>query len=276
VVAWLSGTGALAWVGVTQLSPQEPSGECISCSWGSASLGRDERRAEEYPLNAEAHCRLGYSYLRSGRPDEALDPFRRALLLESDYVDALLGLARAWGDLENWEQAEAALGFALQFESDYAYTHLLLGWVLEQQGRLDEAADACREAISLAPDYTDACEQLIWTLTSAGRYGEAAAAIEDASDLEPGVVEDAYTQVAAGLADEGRFSEAARLCEKAVRVVPDSLELRRQLALAYLNTGEDGKAMAQAEAIAQTDVEGAAEVAVEIVQYAASRKARAE
>ena len=147
----------------------------------------DTVQTQDHPLHAEAHYRLGYSYLTDGRLREAVDSFRRAVLLESDYVDALLGLAYAWVQLEEWEEAEAALGFALQYEPDDAETQCLLGWVLEQQGRLDEAA-AYREAVRLAPAYAAAWERLIEALVTAGEYEEASAAAVDAPELDPKVL----------------------------------------------------------------------------------------
>jgi tetratricopeptide (TPR) repeat protein len=82
-----------------------------------------------------------------------------------------------------WEEAVAAFGRALQLVPDFPEAHTNLGNVLFSLHRLPEAVDHYRAAIRLKPDYADAHYNLGLALRALGRAQEASAELATAQRL---------------------------------------------------------------------------------------------
>jgi tetratricopeptide (TPR) repeat protein len=262
LVLWLGANAALAWVGVIRLAPGDrPTSDSAKFSVPRYVFGgveRKERAVADNPLSADAHYELGHAYADAEEYEKAVEAFKQAVLLETDYVEAYAAMGYAYCGLGYWQEAEAALRRALDFEPDYVYSHLDLGWALEEQGRLGEAADVYREAIRLAPGYADVQEWLVHMLLDAGKLTEAAAALGTAPALSTETRTRLHWELHSALAGQGRVGEAARALANGVEAMPDNVDLRFELAKAYWYLGERDKALAQAEIVAGLDPEAGA------------------
>jgi tetratricopeptide (TPR) repeat protein len=280
VILWLVATGALVWVGVQRLTPRPRSADdrrrVPAESHRLAAIERGERKVEQYPLSADARYSLGHDLLDGGEHKKALEAFREAVLLETDFVDAYFGMARAHGELAQWEEAERAIRRAMSFEPEYAYLHAGLGWVLYHQGRLQEAEESYREAIRLGPHYADAHESLIWVLLDAGQMDEAEAALESATCLAPEAAGELWWGLGYDLWYDGRLSEAIPAHERAKQLLPDEPRLRQDLALLYLESGDRERAVAEAEQLPGLELDPERNLAAQIEWWQASPEVGAE
>jgi tetratricopeptide (TPR) repeat protein len=141
-----------------------------------ASLAWLDRAVELDPTFGDAHFHRGTALAETGRFEEAVGAYRRALTLPTLTVPdaAHHNLGYALFALKRYREAEASLRFALSIATQdavqderqkqaLARTHLNLGLVLAAEGRTEEAKAQLRHARALAPDSPsarDAAEQL--------------------------------------------------------------------------------------------------------------------
>ena len=84
------------------------------------------------PDYAEAHTNLGLAVKDQGKPDEAVDCFRRAVELKPNYAEAYNNLGIALKDLGKPDEAVIFFRRAIELQPDYAEAHLnrSLSWLL--------------------------------------------------------------------------------------------------------------------------------------------------
>ena len=119
------------------------------------------RAAEAEPRLPDLHVRLGNTYLRMRRLNDAEQAFPKAVAIDGDSPDAHLGLARLrLRRRENREAAEEALA-AISLRHFLPTGHYCLGVALGRMNHLDRAALAFRTALSMAPGLVNAHRWLV-------------------------------------------------------------------------------------------------------------------
>lgn len=111
-----------------------------------------------------------------------------------------------------------------------AEAHTYLGWTLSFQGRLDEATRECVHAIEIDPDFGNPYNDIGCYLMHQGKLDEAIPWLEKAKQAkryEPRQFP--YMNLARIYVKQGRWWEALREFEAAVRLAPGDAELRRAL-----------------------------------------------
>ncbi|MBI2162384.1 MAG: tetratricopeptide repeat protein [Candidatus Rokubacteria bacterium] len=111
-----------------------------------------------------------------------------------------------------------------------AEAHTYLGWTLSFQGRLDEATRECVRAIEIDPDFGNPYNDIGCYLMQQGKLDEAIAWLEKAKQArryEPRQFP--YMNLARIYVKQGRWWEALREFEEAVRLAPGDAGLRRAL-----------------------------------------------
>ena len=159
--------------------------------------------AERLAPSAAAHLRVAREYLRLGILDFAHRRVERALARDPAYAAAHELMARIWRD---WRQPQVALGHAhraLHFAPASPSAQNTLGTILDALGQVDDARAAYRRAFTLDP--------------------EAGWALSNLCYLE-------FRQ--------GRFEEARRQCEAALRAIPALTTAHNNLALAHAGSGD--------------------------------------
>ena len=110
----------------------------------------------------DLHVKLGNVYLKMKRWPDAERSFREALAIDSDYVEAHLGLCQIYlNKKRNTEAAEAALS-AVGLRFHHPKGHFLLGVALHRIGRIEQAIEALSVAISQNPYYPTAYRRLAY------------------------------------------------------------------------------------------------------------------
>jgi tetratricopeptide (TPR) repeat protein len=127
---------------------------------------------------------LGSAYERSGRHDEAVTEFRRALTEDPDYAPALNYLGYLFAERrEHLDEARQLTERAVALDPDNGAYVDSLGWVYFQLGRKPEARALLERAVRLDPEDASVREHLGDVLSSLGEIAQARAAYESALSL---------------------------------------------------------------------------------------------
>ncbi len=203
---------------------------------------------ERDPGNGEAHHLSGVLRFQTGRPEEAVDSFRRALASGADDPRILANLGAAELVLGRLDSAIATLEQAASAAPETPQLLVNLGTAYRQAGRYDDAKAACEQAVERFPDDPAAHCNLAVALLSRGRYQEALAAAESSVSLAPDDAECLNTLGSAFLACERRDC-AIETFRKAVAIAPQMAEAARNLALALQESRRYEQAAAQYESV---------------------------
>jgi tetratricopeptide (TPR) repeat protein len=111
-----------------------------------------------------------------------------------------------------------------------AEAHTFLGWTYSFQGRLDEATQECLRAIEVDPDFGNPYNDIGCYLMQQDKLDEAVPWLQRAKQAkryEPRQFP--YMNLARIYVKRGRWWDALREFEGAVRLAPDDADLRRSL-----------------------------------------------
>ena len=180
---------------------QSPEGRTLpDCSLRNAGLA-EARSINQGRDLATLYWRAGDLLAKDGRPDAAIEVFRKGLDIQPDHADIWYSMGLAQRDRKDFADAGAALGKSLALRPNDARTMLALATNLMDQGKLVDA-DTMLDRVEKA----DRRETLVWFRRAEiqmqrGRYHEAIATFEKARSL--GV-------------DEEKVRENIRKCKEAL------------------------------------------------------------
>jgi arylsulfatase A-like enzyme/Flp pilus assembly protein TadD len=205
------------------------------------ALTLTEQALTEFPWHRELQVLRGEALEKSGRLDEALTAYAKAIELRPE-------------DPENhWRHGTVALkvGDQKAAESDFRESvardptfedgRLALARLLSETGRPAEAVELLGDAGSAS-----AKAALAEAYLADERYDEARALLEEALTLEPENTR-ALALLGPVYGRAGDLPMAARTLEKAVALGETSPEIRRNLALVYMQQGKLPRAIAELE-----------------------------
>jgi serine/threonine-protein kinase len=189
------------------------------------------RRALELDdLYASAWTTLGMIRTGSGRPEEALPDFQKALDRDPRSADALRERGYALERLARVGEAEAAYRKAIELRPELWSAWNYLGSFYMDQNRFADAEAAFRKALELAPDNVRASSNLGVALYYQDRTREAEETWKRTLQLQ------AYPGAARNLAglqfSDRRYAEAVRTLEQAVASGSSDYTLWRSLGAA--------------------------------------------
>lgn len=131
-----------------------------------------------------------------------------------------------------------------------------LGLALQAVGRLTDAARVLRQAVALGPTSAVLMANLANVLNQLEHYAAAEALCRAALQTDPQHV-DAYIGLGAALAYQGLSVQSEACFERAAELAPDNLEVRRNLAHLYQETGRfDAAAQAYESCLAHDPTDG--------------------
>ncbi len=177
---------------------------------------------------------LGTALQESGRVEEAINRYERALAFDARYSPALNNLGTALRLAGRVDEAVGVYGRALEQNRDWPSVHLNLGNALVTQGRLREAIASFRRAQSIedSPHTRDALANALYDYGTAalesGAMADAAAAFRESLDLKPGSAE-AHNNLGIALASQGRIADAVKHWQEAIRIKPGFADAQQNL-----------------------------------------------
>jgi arylsulfatase A-like enzyme/cytochrome c-type biogenesis protein CcmH/NrfG len=126
------------------------------------------------PGNPQAHLRLGYALVETGRCAEAAPHFRTAIAAHFPSADAHLGLAGCETSARRFDRAAATLRDAERLEPGNPVVLANLGLVLSDGGHPAEAIQPLQKALSVDPDLHQARFALAIAWARTGQRAQAA------------------------------------------------------------------------------------------------------
>jgi TolB-like protein/class 3 adenylate cyclase len=228
---------------------------------GTAEARRAERAAN--PDSMDLYFRGMAWFNRGFRPDylsKAVDFFERALLLDPENVDALVGLshANAIGAgthvMDDWAarfaRAEVAASTALSLAPDHAAAHLSLGVVQSFTNRAALGIAECERALTLDRNLAAAHAYIGMAKYFTGRAEETEAHLVEAFRLSP---RDTLTHLWLGMSGVakvflGRDDEAISRLQRSIEANRSSLSVHFYLGVALTRLGRLREARVAIEA----------------------------
>ena len=116
------------------------------------ALSQGTALAEQYPNVPLIPNILGAVNAASGRLEDAVTSYNKALRIKPDYVEAHYNLGVALNDLGKHKAAIASYVKALQIKPDYAATYNNLGNALKALGKHEEAIASITKAMRIQPE----------------------------------------------------------------------------------------------------------------------------
>ena len=190
--------------------------------------GRVEEAIAEYraslrikPDHWGAHYNLANALVAQGKLANAITEYQVVLRAEPNFAPAHDNLGGALAMQGKIAEATAEFVAALRINPDSAEAHNNLGNALLELGKVVEAVAQYREALRLRPDLPPALSKMAWILATDGNanFRNGAEAIQLAERLC--VVTGSHRTkaldvLAAAYAEDGRFSDAISVAQKAV------------------------------------------------------------
>jgi tetratricopeptide (TPR) repeat protein len=198
------------------------------------------------PGNAEAHRRLGDSYIRQGRTDEAQTEFMAALLVDPRNVSSFLGLAQLHLSAGTHLEAARAARRAIAIDPSQAQAHYVLGTALTRLGQGEEARREMDTFLRLQTEAAGAAKQKferdglvrqITTAIAAAEHGAAVPLLKQLIVLEPKVAAH-FLSLGRELAGSNQTREAIEAFQMALALDPSNPDVHRHLAETYLAAGQ--------------------------------------
>ena len=252
----------------------------------TAGIPRLERAIEKYnPARPEFYYDLARAYAMAGQPDAVMRWCREALQRDPGFVPALKELAAAAMAINQFGDAATALEQAVARRPGDANALADLGNVYLQQGRVEAARDALERALALdpgtprtnntmgltllrqgdpdaagrhfraairaQPDLAEAHNNLGNLLASRRAYDEAGFHFAQAIASDPNYVE-AHHSYGLVLGLTKAYPRAVAELETVIRLAPDLLTARLDLAEVLVSMGRRGEARAHFEAAARS------------------------
>ncbi len=171
---------------------------------------------------AEVEVTLGELKLRTGQPQGAAAAFQKALAMQPNSFDAVLGLARALDARGDLARAEATYKRAIGLQPSYFGGYSKLAGFYFNHGRFREAAEQFRRVTEFTPDNAKAFSNLGGTLLQLGQFEAALQAFRKSVALAP--TDLAWSNIGTLEFYQGHYAAAAEADEKALALQPNHYE----------------------------------------------------
>ncbi len=182
----------------------------------------------------------GLLFLEKYNRQEAARSFQFALKVDSNYVPAIIGLARATAP-ENPPQATSLAKKALTINDSSESAHLLLAELAMDDGRRDEAKASVARALAINASSLEARSLLAAIAWLEERPSEMQAEIGRILALSP-KYGDVYRVLGDHAARAYRFEDAAALVRRGLELEPENSRARASLGSHLLRTGDEAGA----------------------------------
>ena len=197
---------------------------------------------------------LAEGAIRHDDPAGAAAEFRKALELNPEFDQAMLGLARALSALGQYDEARPWLDKALQYNPNNFRAWYQIAWVEVKRHREAAAVEAFQKVLSVQPNFGLACRDLGILRITQRDYAAAVPLLEHAAQLG---MEEAplYNFLGIAYSQTGRPQAALRSYRHALKLNPDLAEAHLNLAASLTQVGQPAAARPEFEAACRLKAE---------------------
>ena len=185
----------------------------------------------------ETHVALGLVHLGTGRHEEALADFHRALELDERNPVARRELARTYEALGNHQDAEATFRQAIAARPNLWTGYKRLGGFYNRRGRYQEALEQFRRVLELTPHSAQAHLNVGAILYYLEDVDGAREHFEQSIEIRPRPY--ALSNLGMLHLEQLNYDTAAELFERAVKLSPANYQLWNSLGDSYKRAGEN-------------------------------------
>ncbi|MES2263044.1 MAG: XrtA/PEP-CTERM system TPR-repeat protein PrsT [Pseudomonadota bacterium] len=240
---------ALAVLAPALKNPQ-PDVQLLALAGESYMQARDFNKATEYfekasvlePKAAALRTSLGLSRLGSGDPTQAISELELATALDTKSLPAGTALVRAEIGLKHYDKALAAATSLEKAQPDNPVVQDLKGAAYVGKADMAAARASFDKALVLQPSYYPALANLVQLDMIEKKPDAAKQRLTAFLALDPKSI-DAMTALAGLAASQGQAAEASDWLEKASAAHPDAVAPAIRLAVQYLRSGQQRKAL---------------------------------
>jgi tetratricopeptide (TPR) repeat protein len=203
------------------------------------------------PDDVATNTAWGELFLEKYNKTDAVQSFQSALRVDSDWVPAIVGLARTVAD-ENPPMARTLAERALKVNPSYVPAHLFVAELALDEGRRDDARASIDQALAVNPSGLEAHALRAAIDFLEGRNAEFMAAVTKVLETNP-LYGDVYRVAGDHAARNYRFDEAAELARRAIIVDRENPRAWAELGMHLLRTGDEPGARRALEAAFKAD-----------------------
>lgn len=228
---------------------------------GAATYARNTvwRSGEEFwenvianaPRKARAYNNYGVALSEKHKFTEAIEQFKKGIMLDRFYPDPWVNIAVSYGALKDLDKAIAAIKQAIAMQPYYPENYNNLASFLMQKQEYVEAENMLRRAIELRPHYGKAYFNLGRLYLERNRPEEAHEAFKTACEKADFDNEIGFSTLGTVSALLQRYDEAVKAYTKAVALNPQSIDYRFALANSYFLGKNHESARVQYEQLAR-------------------------
>ena len=203
----------------------------------------------------EAWSNLGAAYAELNRTTDAIEAYREALHIKPDDAETWYNLGVIYGNLNRTVDAIGAFREALRLKSDFAGAWRNLGVAYLKLNRHTDAIEAYRKVVYTKPNDADAWRGLGFAYTKLNRYTDAIKAYREVLRIEPDAT-DAWSLGNAYL-NLKRYTDAIEAYRRAVSIKPDFAPAWSGLGVAYALSGNKRAALEAVQELRRYDPQAA-------------------
>ncbi|MBI2570651.1 MAG: tetratricopeptide repeat protein [Candidatus Schekmanbacteria bacterium] len=170
---------------------------------------------------------VGDKFAERGEVRKALDTYRQVVNLDPENLGIRYRLAELY--------------YRESFVDDAVLEYINIAAGLVKRGSHDEAMRVYRRAVSLNPEHPQAIKALATLLIGQGHFEEAAESLAWLAQRQPDDLQVLFLRGTA-LGELGEYSQARTCFEKIVKLDPDQVGVRENLAALYLHLGDTAAA----------------------------------
>ncbi len=210
--------------------------------WRMYKTTRDVRFAEKAikagedafrknPNLLEVNITLGMIHHGTGKDEEAVMDFNRALNMEPTNSPAYVGLAKAYESLNRIDEAEQIYKRAVQIKPDYWAGYSELGVFYYSYGKYEQALDQFQKVVTLTPDNFKAYKNMGGIYYLLERWDDAEKALRKSLQLKKTL--GAASNLGIIYFIQGKYEEAANFFKMALEMNDRNEDTWGNLAAAY-------------------------------------------
>jgi serine/threonine protein kinase/tetratricopeptide (TPR) repeat protein len=194
-----------------------------------------EKAADENSQSTTGLLSRAQVYLYSGKLDEAMAYFNRALRVDPGNPDTLLYKAQALRFLNRWPEAEGVYRAIIKDRPNFWFAYNELAFMLSRQAKYQQAADAFDAAAAAAPDVALPLANLGTMYVAMNKHDEAIDASKRSIARAPNAT--AYRNLGDLAFSDKDYKGALTYFEQAATLDPKSHFAWRDVADCYAMTG---------------------------------------
>ncbi|MEO5936028.1 MAG: tetratricopeptide repeat protein [Terriglobales bacterium] len=221
---------ALAYAGLGE-SYRHKYDQTRDAAWMQRGQEACRKASELGPNLPDGHVCLGVIFTHTGKYEEAVAEFRKALATEPRHDQAQVELALALERSGRFDEAETTYRNAVALRPQYWSPHNRLGRFYLARGKYAEAIEKFEQVVALAPDSFRGYSNLGAAYLMTGRFAEAIPKLEKSFAIRPNAA--AGNNLGAAYFYQRRYADAAKAYEKAALLDQKDYAIVGNVAEAY-------------------------------------------